>query len=162
MILFASSGLVNSTIIVEANFELAALDSHPMYLMSALGINGLLSCRSSALISSNFSMSIELVLMPCARIPYVGSRILVPLPIRFIQSFANCFKASASFLFDVLMLRSPLFTCLADATQVCSMCLFLLCSIARSTWFCKFLEYLAQRLSIVDVSVIFTMISRCA
>ncbi|KAH9204908.1 hypothetical protein DL95DRAFT_398181, partial [Leptodontidium sp. 2 PMI_412] len=87
---------------------------------------------------------------------------LVPLPIRFIQSFANCFKASASFLFDVLMLRSPLFSWLADATPIRSMCLFLLCSIARSTWLCKFLGFLARRLSIVVVSVIFTMISRCA
>jgi hypothetical protein len=158
--LFASSGFVNSTIMVEADFVSAALDSHPMYLISAFDIKGLLSCRSSALISSNFSMSIELVLIPCARIPYISSRILVPLPIRFIQSFTNCFKASASFLFNVLMLRSPLFSWLADATRIHSMCLFLLCSIVRSTWFYKFLGFLARRLSIVDRSAIFIIISR--
>ena len=86
----------------------------------------------------------------------------MPLLIWFIQSSANCFKASALFLFDVLMLRSLLFSWLADATRIYLMCLFLLCLIAWSTWFCKFLEFLTWRLSIVDVSVIFTMISRCA
>ena len=84
MILFASSGLVNSTIMVEADFVLAALNSYPIYLMSVFGIKGLLLCSSLALISSNFSISIELVLIPYARILYVGSRILVPLLIRFI------------------------------------------------------------------------------
>jgi len=49
---------------------------HPIYLMSAFGMKALLSCSSSALISSNFSISIELVLIPCARIPYVGNLLL--------------------------------------------------------------------------------------
>jgi hypothetical protein len=40
MNLFASSG-VNSTMMVEADFMSAALDSHPMYLMSAFGMKGL-------------------------------------------------------------------------------------------------------------------------
>jgi hypothetical protein len=40
MNLFASSG-VNSTMMVEADFVSAALDSHPMYLMSAFGMKGL-------------------------------------------------------------------------------------------------------------------------
>ena len=100
---------------------------HPIYLMSAFGMKALLSCSSSALISSNFSISIELVLIPCARIPYVGSLIVMPLPIRLIQSFANCFKASASFLFDVLRLKSPLCNWLAEATRIRSMCFF--CSV---------------------------------
>lgn len=86
---------------LENDFVLAALDSHPKYLMSVLGIKDLLSCSDSGLISSNSSTCIELVLIPCARTPYVGSRTLVALLIRFIQSFANWFEASASFLFDV-------------------------------------------------------------
>ena len=130
--------------------------------MSAFGIKGLLSWSNSALISSNFSISIELVLIPCASIPYVGSRVDAPLPIRLIRSFANCLNASALFLLDVLMLRSPLFSWSADTTPVLSMCSFLLCSIARSILFCKFLGLFARRLSIVAGSVIFTIISRCA
>ena len=84
MTLFASSRVINSTIIVEADFISAALNSYLIYLISIFGINSLLSYRNSALISSNFSMSIKLVLIPCVRIPYIGSRILVPLLIRFI------------------------------------------------------------------------------
>jgi hypothetical protein len=84
IILFASSGLVNLTIIVEANFVLAALSSHPIYLMSILGINSLLLYRSSALILLNFSIFIELVLVLCTRISYISSCILVPLLIWFI------------------------------------------------------------------------------
>ena len=73
MILFASSGLVNSMIIVEAGFVSTALDSYLIYLMSAFSIKGLLSCNNSALISSNFSISIELVLILCVRILYIRS-----------------------------------------------------------------------------------------
>jgi hypothetical protein len=40
MDLFASSG-VNSTMMVEADFVSAALDGHPMYLMSAFGMKDL-------------------------------------------------------------------------------------------------------------------------
>jgi hypothetical protein len=144
--------------IVEADLINAALDSHPTYLISTFGINGLLSYRSSALILSNFSISIKLVLIPYTRILYISSRILVPLLIRFIQSLANCFKASASFLFDVLILRSPLFSWLADTIRIRLICLFLLCSIARSTWLYKFLGFLARRFLIVNKSAIFTII----
>jgi hypothetical protein len=56
-------------IMVKADFVVAALEIYPMYLMSAFGIKALLSWRSSALISSNFAISIELVLIPCARMP---------------------------------------------------------------------------------------------
>ena len=146
---------------VEGDFVSVALDSHPIYLISAFGMNGLLSCRSSALISSNFSMSIKLVLILCIRIPYIGSYILGPLLIRFIQSFRTCLKASTSFLFNILILRSPLFSYLADVTRIRSICLFLLYSIARSIW-SNVLGVLTRRLSTVDMSVIFIMILRCA
>lgn len=55
--------------------------------------------------SSNFSISIELVLVStpeCRRESYARAS---SDPV----SFANCFKASASFLSDVLMFKSPLF-----------------------------------------------------
>jgi hypothetical protein len=114
-----------------------ATESHPMYLMSANGMNGVLSCSNSFLTSSNFVMSIDLVRIPCAMMPYVGTRTEAPLPILPDQSSANCLSASASSILVVLMLRSPLFSWFADTTRMFSMCLCLLCSIARSTWLCR-------------------------
>jgi len=64
MTLFASSGLVNSIVIVDAVLADASRGSHPMCLISAPGMNGLLSCRIWFLFSSNFSMSIVLVRIP--------------------------------------------------------------------------------------------------
>jgi hypothetical protein len=57
-----------------------ATESHPMYLMSANGMNGVLS-YSNSFLTSNFVMPIDLVRIPCAVMPYVGSRTEAPLPI---------------------------------------------------------------------------------
>ena len=146
----------------EADLVGAALDNHPIYLMSALGMIGLLSCSISALIWSNFSISIELVRIPCAIMPYVGVCIEAPFPILLVYSLANCLSVPASSVLMVLMLRSPLFSWFADTTWMFSMCLFLLCSIARSAWLCRVRGFFALRFSMVVGSVIFTMISRCA
>ena len=52
-------------------FGSGLLVSQPMYLISAVRRNALLACRISALISSNFSVSIVLVRMPCTMTLYV-------------------------------------------------------------------------------------------
>lgn len=108
MILFASSGLVNSTMMDDADFVGADLDSQPMYLMSATGMNGLLPCSNSGLTSSNLAMPIDFVRIPCAMIPYVGTRMDAPFPILPVQSLANSLSASASSYLVVLILRSLL------------------------------------------------------
>ena len=71
MILFASSGRVNSTMMDEADFVGAVLKSHPMYLMLASGMNGLLSYSNSFLIPLNFSISINPIRILCVIMPYV-------------------------------------------------------------------------------------------
>ena len=63
MILLAYSALLNSTMTLEAAFVGALRVNHPMYLISACGMNGLLSSSSWSLVSSNLSMSIVLVRM---------------------------------------------------------------------------------------------------
>jgi hypothetical protein len=73
MILFTSSSRVNSIIMDDADFIRADLASHPMYLMSASGINSLLSYNNSSLTFSNFVMSIDLVRILCVIMPYVGT-----------------------------------------------------------------------------------------
>jgi hypothetical protein len=108
MILFASSGCVSSTLIDDADLVEADLESHPMYLISANGMNGMFSCSNSSLTSSNFDMSVDLVSIPCMMMPYVGTRTEAPFPIFPDQSSANCLSASASSVLVVLMLRSPL------------------------------------------------------
>ena len=82
--------------------------------------------------SSNFSISIDLVWILCASILYIGIRTLVPFLTLFTQSLANYLNTSASSILIVFILRSLLFSWFADATCICSMCLFLLCSIAQS------------------------------
>lgn len=157
--LFASSRFMNLIIIVEANFVSVALNSYLIYLISIFSIKGLLLYNSLALILLNFSISIKLVLILYIRILYISSYILVPLLIRFIQLFTNYFKASALFLFNILILRSLLLNQLVNIIRICLIYLFLLYLITRLMQFYKFLEFLAQRLSIVDRSIIFTIIS---
>lgn len=94
----------------------AALESHPRYLMLASGIQGLLSYSISCFTSLSFSISIDLVRIPCAMMP-VRTQIEVLLD----QWSANCLSASASSVLVVLILRSPLFNWFADATLIFSM-----------------------------------------
>ena len=75
MILFVSSGRVNSTIIDNIDFIGADLNSYPIYLILANGINGLLSCSNSFLTLLNFVISIDLIRILCAIILYIRTRI---------------------------------------------------------------------------------------
>jgi hypothetical protein len=77
----------------DANLMAAFLVSQPTYLMSALGVNGWLSYRILSRISSNLSISIVPVRMPCARAPYIGLRTYAPLPTRETQSSTNLPRA---------------------------------------------------------------------
>jgi hypothetical protein len=110
MILFASSSQVNSIMMDDADFMGADLESHPIYLILANEINGLLSYSSSSLTLLNFIMSINLIYILCAMMPYVGTLIKAPFPILPNQSLANCLSALASLILVVLMLKSPLFS----------------------------------------------------
>lgn len=70
----------------EADLVSADFESHPIYLISALGMNGLLSWRSSALTSLNLSMSIDFVRIPCAIMLYIGILMVAPflLPLGYV------------------------------------------------------------------------------
>ncbi|KAK1976166.1 hypothetical protein LZ30DRAFT_320437 [Colletotrichum cereale] len=81
-LLASSAAFENSTTIDDAVFLLADRVSQPIYLISAVGMKALLSCSRSSLISLKRSMSIELLLMPCASTPKVGIRTAAPLPMR--------------------------------------------------------------------------------
>jgi hypothetical protein len=54
----------------DADFVRADLGSHPMYLMSADGVNSFFSCNNSSLTSS-FVLSIHLVRVLCAMLSYI-------------------------------------------------------------------------------------------
>jgi hypothetical protein len=71
-----------------------SLVSQPMCVISAWGMKGLLSCKIRVLLSSNLSMSIELVRMQCASTPYAGICTVAPVPTRWAQSLANCLRVS--------------------------------------------------------------------
>jgi hypothetical protein len=76
-------------------------------------------------------MSIMLVRMLYARTPNVGDCTVVPLPMRWAQSSANCRSASTSLLLVALTLRSPFFGELDKTIFTFAVFSLLLCLTAR-------------------------------
>ena len=95
--LSACHRLANFPTVVATSFISAAPNSYSACLISPFGIMGLFLCRISVLISWNFSISIDLVLSLCARIPHVVSQIIMLLLAQIIESFTSCFRISDLF-----------------------------------------------------------------
>lgn len=149
MILFASSSLVNSMIIDDIALAGTFRVSHPIYLISAVGLNSLLSCRMASLISSNLSVFIVLVRVPCTRTPYIAFRTDAPFPLRSVQSSANCLRSCTSLFLVVLLLKSPLLSWCADIIFQLTIYPFQLWAMALSTWAFRLRGFIAGGLWIV-------------
>jgi len=109
MILFTSSGHINSIMMDNTDFVKANLNNHPIYLISTNNINGLLFCSNLFLTFLSFVISIDLVYISCAIMLYIGTRIEALFSILSDQLSANCLSASAFSKLVVLILRSLLF-----------------------------------------------------
>jgi hypothetical protein len=81
MTLFASTSSLNWMMTGNTGLINNFLKNHPIYLTFAFRIKCLLSSNILPRMSSNFSISVELVRIPCTSTLYVGSRTDAPFPI---------------------------------------------------------------------------------
>lgn len=100
----------------------AFLVSQSISPIPARGMSGRLSCRMVRWVFSKLFISKVLVRRPCARTPYVRSRMYAPLPTRQTQSLANCLRACVFDEVANLNLSSPLFNYLEDMIFTWTMC----------------------------------------